>query len=285
MVGMVNVAQVPQRSPFRYPGGKTWAVPTVRRWLASLPARPALFVEPFAGGGIISLTVAAEDFADHVLMVELDEDVAAVWSTLIDGAAYGDAEWLARRIAEFILTPANVAMVLAATPTTVREHAFQTILRNRVQHGGKMARGAGLLKHGENGKGLGSRWYAGTLATRIRAIARMSNRLTFTAGDGLAVMREHADRSDVAFFLDPPYTAGGKRAGRRLYAHSEIDHAELFRLASAARGDVLMTYDDAPELHELAFWHGFQTVLLPMKTTHHTETAELLIGKDLSWME
>src|SRR5260370_34987117 len=30
---IVNVASVPQRSPFRYPGGKTWLVPHVRRWL------------------------------------------------------------------------------------------------------------------------------------------------------------------------------------------------------------------------------------------------------------
>ena len=30
---VVNVASVPQRSPFRYPGGKTWLVPVVRQWL------------------------------------------------------------------------------------------------------------------------------------------------------------------------------------------------------------------------------------------------------------
>jgi DNA adenine methylase len=28
---IVNVASVPQRSPFRYPGGKTWLVPIVRQ--------------------------------------------------------------------------------------------------------------------------------------------------------------------------------------------------------------------------------------------------------------
>ena len=31
----VNVASVPQRSPFRYPGGKTWLIPHIRRWLTS----------------------------------------------------------------------------------------------------------------------------------------------------------------------------------------------------------------------------------------------------------
>ena len=54
---IVNVASVPQRSPFRYPGGKTWLVPTIRKWLKSLSLKPSLFVEPFVGGGIVSLTV------------------------------------------------------------------------------------------------------------------------------------------------------------------------------------------------------------------------------------
>src|SRR5574340_170354 len=77
---IVNVASVPQRSPFRYPGGKTWIVPRLRRWLSPLirqqlglvPIRPAHLIEPFAGGGIVSLTTAAEGLADHVTMVELD---------------------------------------------------------------------------------------------------------------------------------------------------------------------------------------------------------------------
>ena len=54
----VNVASVPLRSPFRYPGGKTWLVPYVRSWLQSKTEKPFLFLEPFAGGGICSLTVA-----------------------------------------------------------------------------------------------------------------------------------------------------------------------------------------------------------------------------------
>lgn len=63
---IINVAAVPQRSPFRYPGGKTWLVPRIRQWLKKHPAH---FIEPFAGGGIVSLTVAAEDLADRVTMV------------------------------------------------------------------------------------------------------------------------------------------------------------------------------------------------------------------------
>lgn len=88
---VVNVASVPQRSPFRYPGGKTWLIPRIRQWLGSLPQRPAELIEPFAGGAIVSLTVTAEGLADHVTMVELDDAVAAVWQTIIhdDGGGSG----------------------------------------------------------------------------------------------------------------------------------------------------------------------------------------------------
>ena len=75
---IVNVASVPQRSPFRYPGGKTWLVPKIKQWLRSLPWKPSLFVEPFAGGAIVGLNVAFENLAEKVLLIELDEQVAAV---------------------------------------------------------------------------------------------------------------------------------------------------------------------------------------------------------------
>ena len=45
----VNVATVPQRSPLRYPGGKTWLVPHVRAWLSGIRPTPEVLMEPFAG--------------------------------------------------------------------------------------------------------------------------------------------------------------------------------------------------------------------------------------------
>ena len=57
-VPVVNVATVPQRSPLRYPGGKTWLVPHIREWLAK--TTPEVLIEPFAGGAIVSLTGVME---------------------------------------------------------------------------------------------------------------------------------------------------------------------------------------------------------------------------------
>src|SRR3972149_2944932 len=106
---VANVASVPPRSPFRYPGGKTWLVPEVRRWLASLPARPRVFCEPFCGGATGGLSALFDGLTDRLALIELDEDVAAVWETILDG----EADELIDRIGRFQISHESVRGVLA----------------------------------------------------------------------------------------------------------------------------------------------------------------------------
>lgn len=276
------MASVPQRSPFRYPGGKTWLVPRIRQWLASLPDQPAEFIEPFAGGAIIGLTVAAEGLAGHVTLVELDENVASVWQTILHDE--GGGAWLAEQIVNFNLTHESAASVLRPAPRSTRERAFQTILKNRVNRGGILAPGAGMIKVGENGKGLLSRWYPETLQRRILDIVKLRDRITFLHGDGLDVIRKNATHTDTVFFIDPPYTASGKQAGSRLYSYPNLNHELLFTTADAAAGDFLMTYDDAEDVQRLAQAHRFDLQPVAMKNTHHAKMTELLIGRNLNWI-
>ena len=286
---IVNVASVPQRSPFRYPGGKTWIIPRLRRWLSPyvrqqfglIPVYPACLIEPFAGGGIVSLTSAAENLTEHVTMVELDNDVAAVWQALLAGE---DWIWVAQKIESFDLTSENIEAFLARKGLTLRERAFRTILRNRVNRGGILAPGAGMVKNGEGGKGLKSRWYPATLKKRIEHIVQIRDRITFIHDDGMNILREHTGRNDMVFFIDPPYTAAGKKAGSRLYRHFELNHVELFEVVSKLGGDFLMTYDDNAMIRSLAQQHGFDMQVIAMKNTHHAEMKELLIGPNLDWL-
>lgn len=276
LTDVVNVASVPQRSPFRYPGGKTWLVPQVRRWLLSKKHRPAIFIEPFAGGAIAGLTAAFEQLADRVILVELDPDVAAVWKVVLNGRCSA----LAERIKTFNLTIENVKAVLTKRHRSALDRAFATILRNRVQHGGILAPGASLMKAGENGKGIASRWYPDTLAKRIQDIGGVKNRLSFMQGDAFEVIASFADAANVVFFVDPPYTV----AGKRLYRFSEIDHQLLFDQMSKVRGDFLLTYDDTPEVRQWALDAGFQMETVTMKSRQNSVKTELLIGRDLSWV-
>ena len=278
LVKPTNVAQVRQLSPFRYPGGKTWLVPEVRKWLKASRRKGSVLIEPFAGGAMAGLTAAAEGLCEKIVLGEIDEDVAAVWQ-IIFHASRSDVNWLCRQIRSFDVNLANVKEVLDTHPSSLRARAFRTIVKNRMQRGGIMAPGAGLVKEGEAGKGLRSRWYPDTLAKRIEALFQLRGKISFEQRDAFEMIQAFAQNPAAVFFVDPPYTAGGKRAGSRLYSHNDVDHEALFGLLASVQGAVMLTYDDAPEVRAMAARHGFHVEAIPMKNTHHEVIRELLIFK------
>ena len=273
----VNVACVPQRSPLRYPGGKTWLIPHVRAWLNSLcKPPPELLLEPFAGGAIVSLTAVMEGLVGRALMAELDRDVAAFWQ-----AALKNTPALKERVLGFEPTRETVNALAAHRPKDVVEQGFRTLVLNRTRRGGILAPGAALSRAGENGRGVASRWYPQTLVRRLDEIERHAAQFDFRETDGLRLLGRALAQSSsrTVAFVDPPYTAGGKRAGKRLYAHNQVDHGRLFALLAEHDVDFLMTYDCAPEIVALVNKHGFHAVQVIMKNTHHARLAELVITK------
>jgi DNA adenine methylase len=272
---IVNVSKVPQRSPFRYPGGKTWLIPTVRQWLKQNSKVP-LMIEPFAGGGIVSLTTAFERLADHVTMVEMDEEIAAVWEVILNGKN----EWLAEKILTFDFKLENIKAELDKPNKLIQDVAFCTILKNRVFHGGIIAKGSGMIKNGENGKGITSRWYPKTLHDRIRAIDFIKNNIDFITGDAFEILEKNTKNKDTFFFIDPPYTV----AGKRLYTYFEIDHEKLFDRTAQLGGKFLMTYDDTDDIRQLADKYKLQYRTIPMKTTHHLRKNEIILSDNFNWL-
>ena len=276
-IAAANVSQVPQRSPLRYPGGKTWLIPHVREWLTQRSAPASLLFEPFAGGGIVSLTAVMEGHVQRAMMVERDRDVAAFWHALLE-----HGKELAARVRDFQLTPEGIQELLEGSCADVVDHGFRTLVLNRTRRGGVLAAGASLIKHGENGKGLQSRWYSATLQRRIEDIAQFSDSISFLEGDGAALLEALGTGTpDLCVFVDPPYTArGGKRAGRRLYSHNGVDHGRLFDSLARSGVDFLMTYDCADEIADLIDHHGFFAVVVMMKSGHHASLPEFVISRD-----
>jgi DNA adenine methylase len=214
-----------------------------------------------------------EHLVDRVVMADIDPDISVVWNVILRG----DHEALSRRITGFEISREAVIHQLSNPPKSDLDRAFNTILRNRVQRGGILAPGASLVRSGENGKGVASRWYPTTLARRIEAIASVRERIEFVSADGLDLICSLTEDPEVVFFVDPPYTAGGKKAGKRLYAFNELDHSRLFALLGQSKGPALITYDDAPEPLLLAQSHGFSVERTAMSNTHHSTMLELLI--------
>lgn len=136
-----------------------------------------------------------------------------------------------------------------------------------------------MIKNGENGKGIASRWYPKTLHDRIIAIGYVKDKISFRTGDGFEVLEKNMDNDKAYFFIDPPYAVDGKR----LYTYFDIDHERLFALTARLHGKFMLTYDDTTEIRQLAHKYGLDYRSIPMKTTHHLQKSEIIISDNFSW--
>lgn len=113
----------------------------------------------------------------------------------------------------------------------------------------------------------------------MSVLKALSPNIEFFEMDAFELIRQHLDRRDVVYFIDPPSTAGnGKRAGKRLYEHNELDHDSLFDLLGKANGLVLMICGDSPAVVEMANRRGISVERVRMKNAHHEKKCELLIS-------
>ena len=241
----VNVACVPQRSPLRYPGGKTWLIPHVRYWLtghvgaapsarggadahnsrqrqlqapqssstARAAAKSGLLVEPFAGGGIVSLTAVMEGMVERCMLAELDEDVSAFWQAALRCGAS-----LQSRVRRFQPTRDAVNALASSVPAGVLDRGFRTLVLNRTRRGGILAAGASLSRRGENGKGVASRWYPETTIRRLAEIERHAPRIDFRETDGLDLLASLAS-APCAPSENPLASGNGARASQDARLH------------------------------------------------------------------
>ena len=267
-----NVSQVDQLSPLRYPGGKTWLIPQVCRWLHY--TKPKLLVEPFAGGGIVSLTAVKQKLVDRCVMIDLDPNVAVFWQVVLQ-----QNEELVELIKTFELTREQVDKIDQTVPNTPLDHAFRTLVLNRTRRAGILAPGAAPIRKGENSKGLDSRWYPNTLARRIKTIWPYAEHIAFCHADAMQLLPDllHGWGRRAALFVDPPYTAGGRNPGQRLYAFNQVDHGRLFQFLARRSHPFLMTYDSTPEILDLVAQYGFHTEQIHRTNAHNRVQTELLI--------
>jgi DNA adenine methylase len=279
---VINVSSVVHRSIFRYPGGKTWFVPLAKKYLLSLGHKPNFFLEPFSGGGIVGLSVAFDDLADMVVFSEIDPDVSSVWKTILSDD-YGN---LCDRILSFNMSAETAKEILSKDGNLSNtDKAFRTIVKNRVMRGGILAPGASMVKNGENGKGVASRWYPKTFVKRISDIYSIRHKITFFEADAFSIIDQNRFCGSKVFFIDPPYSVSKKNdPGRRLYSYFEVDHKKLFSIISQNGDDFLMTYNDTEDVSKLSEEFGFSLARIPMRTCHHKQKNELLIGNNLSFL-
>lgn len=230
-------------SPLRYPGGKAQVVKFIKLLILKNDLIGSTYVEPYAGGASVALSLLFEDYVSSVHINDLNLGVYDFWQSvlcypdifcrMIEEAALTIEEW--RRQRNIAIHPSSTAV----------ERGFATFYLNRTNRSGIISGG---VIGGVNQEGpwkLNARFPRAELVRRIRKIARFRSRITLTRCDALALLQS-VPSGRRFYFLDPPYYARGERLYDNFYNHD--DHQKICDAMANLKDPWVVSYDAAPEI-------------------------------------
>jgi DNA adenine methylase len=236
-------------SPLRYPGGKGSVTNFMKLVFLENDLLGAEYVEPYAGGASVALSLLLESYADHIHINDIDPAVFAFWDAVLT-----DTDRLCARISD---TDVNVEewdrqrSVQAASDPDRLDLAFSTFFMNRTNRSGIITGG---IIGGRNQDGpwkLDARYNRSDLIRRIQKIARFGSRISLSNKDALDFMRPwfSADVPKSFVYLDPPYYAKGTELYRNFYEPE--DHVAVATATRRLRALWIVSYDADPNVLSL----------------------------------
>ncbi len=238
-------------SPFRYPGGKSSLLSLLRRTLFvnGLQRRP--YVEPFAGGGGLALSLL---FSRAVSEIHLNDIDPAIWSfwhiatsdcdTLIDFVQTVElsvSQWEKQR-----------EIYLNADRSNPGRLAQAALYLNRTNRSGIMKTGGIIGGRSQSGVyKLDCRFNRDEICKRLRRIRKYARKIHITGLDAVTFIEATAQTlgQRTLFCIDPPYCEKGQRLYTNFYRSA--DHEILRDAVSSLKCPWLVTYDNVELIQEL----------------------------------
>lgn len=239
-------------SPLRYPGGKRQVTNFIKLLMIRNNLVGSEYVEPYAGGASVALSLLFEEYADHVHINDLDRSIYCFWKTALE-----QPEEICRRITDVKVTTEEWQRQRAIQDdpdASEGDVGFSTFFLNRTSRSGIIRGGiiGGLDQTGA--WKIDARFNRTELTRRIERIARHAARITVTNIDAAEYVTEHLPLIDQPFlYLDPPYYVKGQGLYQNFYRHD--DHAQVAELVKHLDIPWLVSYDSAPEIIEM--YSGF----------------------------
>lgn len=237
-------------SPLRYPGGKGKLSHFLKQVFRYNNLCDGTYVEPYAGGAAVALTLLLEGYAWEVIINDIDPLVYAFWWAVLN-----DTETLSRKIQD---TPVTMKVwqeqtLVHANPEqyTVTDVGFATFFLNRTNRSGILQ--AGVIG-GKNQNGpykMNARFSKKDLLERIHLIAKYRGRIKLFNYDAweLILVLTPSLPSKCLLYFDPPYFNKGKFLYKNYYTPD--DHARMATLIRSLSFPWVVTYDNTPEIREL----------------------------------
>lgn len=262
-------------TPLRYPGGKARLSQYVIDVMRLNDLIGGHYVEPYAGGAAIGLTLLYLECASHIHLNDLNGSVFAFWRSILDEndafcALVNDTPISV----EERLRQKSVQRDRSSSPL---ELGFSTFYLNRTNRSGIIDGGVigGNAQTGE--WKIDARFNKADLIRRIKKVAAYRNRISLYNQDAVDLVRDVVpllpERTLV--YLDPPYYSKGQKLYQNHYKPD--DHKSISACVGGISQKWIVSYDNVPEIADLYRPYEQETFGLSWSARSHYEGSEIMI--------
>lgn len=238
-------------SPLRYPGGKGKIVPYFKEFIYNNELLDCVYVEPYAGGGSVGLTLLFDGYVSKIIINDIDRSIYAFWYSVLN-----ETEALCEIIEK---TPVNIHtwrkqknLQKKKNKYSLLKLGFSTFFLNRTNRSGIIEGGIIGGKKQTGTWKINARYNKKELIARIKKIAQYRSRIKLHNSDASKLLRSLTKTlpKKTLIYLDPPYYV----KGRNLYINHYLDkdHRKLSQLIQTIENQHwIITYDNVSAIRTL----------------------------------
>lgn len=224
--------------PFRYPGGKFYALNQLAPYI--LGCGHDEYREPFVGGGSVFFS---KPKAKYNIVNDIDSELITTYRIMQDPVL---RDKLVEMLSKEVASKERWKEVFMFQPQTPLEVAFKYYYLNRTSFSGKLSSPAWGYR--EKRSLPPSRWHE-----RIIPCGEKLSNTLIENSDFEDIIRREPLGKNVLMFIDPPYFKPSKNKHYR-HGFELEDHIRLAKCLRESEFNFVLTYEDVNEVRELYSW-------------------------------
>ena len=237
-------------SPLRYLGGKLKVVDYVKRQLEVNDLQGGTYIEPYAGGASVALSLLYSKHAGRIKINDIDRSIYAFWYSVLN-----ETEELCRRIQDTTVKmdtwQAQREVQLQKADADLVDLGFSTFFLNRTNRSGILSGGVIGGKEQTGNYLMDARYNKRDLIERIEHVAGYEDVIELTSMDAVELIKRYkrTPSAKTLVYLDPPYYV----KGRDLYLnyYYDDDHRDIANAIKNYKGKWIISYDAVDFIKEL----------------------------------